>query len=72
MLHLAGLEYVGWQLLVNDSTILLEQDIYPEVPILAIICHVMQQLPIYITNENLKHFRGNLALALCKDTMFML
>ena len=71
MLVNAGLDDSNWQLIMYEDEILIEPDRFPEITILAIICHQMQQLPIYFRGDNLNEFRKNMALSLCRDKIFM-
>ena len=65
----------GWTLVTNMNVLpivdsVLEQ--HSDIKILAIICHLMKQLPISFTDSNLVHFRANLTLSLYRNANMLL
>ena len=73
MLDRANIANNNWKLDINWNIIPTPEAIDASVDIrmLAIIAHLVKDLPIMFNNDNLMHFRANLTLALYNGTSIL-
>ena len=75
MLGQEGLPIEGWTRHENVNILPVVRSVvepHSDIKILALICHIMKQVPICFTDSNLVHFRANLTLSLYRNANILL